>query len=70
MKKFITILLIVVLQTLSAQKKPNVLFIVADLGINALNCYGNNVVESPNTDKLYNEGMHFTNAYSKIFVYC
>ncbi len=46
-------------------KKPNILFILADdLGINALNCYGNDLVESPNIDKLYNEGMHFTNGYS------
>ncbi|PHR94857.1 MAG: hypothetical protein COA80_11910 [Leeuwenhoekiella sp.] len=45
--------------------KPNVLFILADdLGINALNCYGNPLVESPNIDKLFNEGMHFTNGYS------
>ncbi|ANW96878.1 hypothetical protein AXE80_11550 [Wenyingzhuangia fucanilytica] len=35
-----------------------------DLGINALNCYGNNLVSSPNIDKLFNEGMHFTNGYS------
>ena len=47
------------------EKQPNVLFILADdLGINALNCYGNPLVESPNIDKLYNEGMHFTNGYS------
>jgi arylsulfatase A-like enzyme len=46
-------------------KQPNVLFILADdLGINALNCYGNDLVESPNIDRLYNEGMHFTNGYS------
>jgi len=45
--------------------KPNVIFILADdLGINALNCYGNNLVESPNIDRLYSEGMHFTNGYS------
>jgi len=46
-------------------KKPNVVFILADdLGINSLNCYGNKLVESPNIDKLYSEGMHFTNGYS------
>ena len=46
-------------------KKPNVLFILADdLGINALNSYGNPIVESPHIDKLYAQGMHFTNAYS------
>ncbi|WP_452224013.1 sulfatase [Lacinutrix chionoecetis] len=48
-----------------AEKQPNVLFILADdLGINALNCYGNTLVESPNIDKLFSEGMHFTNGYS------
>jgi len=48
-----------------AEKQPNVLFILADdLGINALNCYGNALVESPNIDKLFSEGMHFTNGYS------
>lgn len=47
------------------KKQPNVLFILADdLGINALNCYGNDLVESPNIDKLFSEGMHFTNGYS------
>ncbi len=52
-------------QRLQAQKKPNVLFILADdLGINATNCYGNKFVESPNIDKLYDEGLHFTNGYS------
>lgn len=55
-------------QTMMAQnekKKPNVLFILADdLGINALNCFGNPLVESPNIDKLYKQGMHFTNGYS------
>ena len=46
-------------------KQPNIVFILADdLGINALNCYGNNLVESPNIDKLYSESMHFTNGYS------
>lgn len=45
--------------------QPNVLFILADdLGINALNCYGNEKVESPNIDQLFNEGIHFTNGYS------
>ncbi len=53
------------MQPLYAQQKPNVILILADdLGINALNCYGNNLVESPNIDKLYHEGIHFTNGYS------
>ena len=51
--------------TKTKNKQPNVVFILADdLGINALNCYGNTLVESPNIDQLFNEGMHFTNGYS------
>jgi arylsulfatase A-like enzyme len=44
---------------------PNVLFILADdLGINALGCYGNEYVETPNIDRLARQGMRFTNGYS------
>ncbi|TMM29086.1 sulfatase [Polaribacter aestuariivivens] len=74
MRKLSTLLLVLIAfqsckaQTSSLknkQKQPNVLFILADdLGINALNCYGNNLVESPNIDNLFAEGMHFTNGYS------
>ncbi|RMB64152.1 hypothetical protein EAX61_01885 [Dokdonia sinensis] len=52
-------------QSTIATKQPNILFILADdLGINALHCYGNPLVESPNIDTLFSEGMHFTNGYS------
>lgn len=47
------------------QQQPNVLFILADdLGINALQCYGNDIVETPNIDKLASQGMRFMNGYS------
>ncbi|MBG7631125.1 MAG: sulfatase [Bacteroidetes bacterium] len=63
--KLFLIGIFVSLQLFSQEKKPNVLFILADdLGINALNCYGNEIVETPNIDKLYSEGMHFTNGYA------
>jgi len=36
------------------EKKPNVIFILADdLGYNGLHCYGNEWLETPNIDKLY-----------------
>ena len=46
----------------TTQSRPNVIFILADdLGYNGLHCYGNRWLETPNIDKLYSEGMHFTN---------
>ena len=48
-----------------AQEKPNILFILADdMGYGGLNCYGNELIESPNIDKLCSEGMKFTNGYA------
>ena len=44
---------------------PNVLFILADdLGVNALGCYGNEWVETPNLDRLAARGVRFSNGYS------
>jgi len=63
--KIILILFAFITPQVMAQNQPNVVFILADdLGINALNCYGNDIVESPQIDKLFTEGMHFTNGYS------
>ena len=46
-------------------KLPNIVFILADdLGWADLSSYGNMFNESPNIDKLVNEGKMFTNAYS------
>jgi len=46
----------------SSAKPPNVLFILADdLGIGGLHCYGTDYIETPHIDKLYEQGMHFSN---------
>ena len=43
------------------QKRPNVVFILADdLGFGDLSCYGQEKFETPNIDKLAQEGMRFT----------
>ncbi|AWG23285.1 heparan N-sulfatase [Flavobacterium faecale] len=48
----------------SASKKPNIiLFVADDHGIDALGCYGNPVIKTPNLDQLAAEGTRFTNAY-------
>ena len=50
---------------LFAQKKPNIIFILADdLGYGDLGCYGQNKIETPNIDKLAQQGMRFTQFYS------
>ncbi|PCJ59657.1 MAG: sulfatase [Planctomycetota bacterium] len=46
-------------------KKPNIVFIlIDDMGWRDLSCYGSTFYETPNIDKLFSEGMHFTNAYA------
>jgi arylsulfatase A-like enzyme len=49
----------------SADQKPNFVFIlIDDLGWSDLGCYGNEVYETPNLDRLASEGMRFTDAYA------
>ena len=50
---------------LSAERKPNVIFILADdLGFNELGSYGQKKIKTPFLDKLAKEGMRFTHNYS------
>jgi len=45
--------------------KPNILFILADdLGYHDLSCMGSKFYETPNIDRIANEGMVFTNGYA------
>jgi len=51
--------------TAFAQKKPNVILIMADdIGMEAFGIYGNDDKLTPNVDKLAREGMLFQNCYS------
>ena len=45
--------------------KPNIIFIMADdLGYGDLGCYGQQLIETPNLDRLAKGGMRFTQHYS------
>ena len=49
--------------------KPNFILIVADdLGYGDLGCYGNKIVDTPELDKLAENGVRFTNAYASCTV--
>ena len=53
----------------SKVSKPNVVFIlVDDLGWTDLGSYGSDLYQSPNIDRLANEGVSFTNSYSSCTV--
>jgi N-sulfoglucosamine sulfohydrolase len=45
-------------------QRPNIiLFVADDHGTDALGCYGNSVIKTPNLDYLASEGVRFSNAY-------
>jgi len=49
----------------SQQKKPNIIFILADdLGYAEIGCYGADKYKTPNIDKLASQGLRFTHAYA------
>jgi len=46
-------------------ERPNILFILSDdLSYRDLGCYGQQHIETPNLDRVYNEAMRFTQAYA------
>lgn len=49
---------------LQAQEKPNIIYILADdLGRSEIDCYGQQLIETPNIDQLAADGMTFTDHY-------
>ena len=48
--------------------RPNVILILADdLGPGLLGCYGQQVIDTPNIDRLAEQGMKFTNYYGAVY---
>ena len=55
-------------ENLSRPDRPNVIFIFADdLGPGLLGCFGQQLIKTPNIDRLANEGMKFTNYYGGVY---
>ena len=47
--------------------QPNILFLMADqLRADCLGCYGNDVIRTPNLDRLASQGVRFTSAYTSV----
>ena len=45
--------------------KPNIIYILADdMGVYDLGCYGQQLIKTPNIDRMANEGMRFTQHYA------
>ncbi|MGM0530404.1 MAG: sulfatase [Bacteroidota bacterium] len=65
---FSTLILTLVAYSCTGKKtkdKPNILFIIADdLGYKDLSCMGSDFYETPNIDRIANEGMFFTDGYA------
>ena len=46
-------------------ERPNIIFILCDdMGYGDLGCYGQQRIETPNLDRMAEEGMRFTQAYA------
>jgi len=62
--KYIFVILFLVVTLLKAQERPNIVFILTDdQSYDLLGCTGNAVVQTPNIDKIAQEGILFTNAH-------
>ena len=49
----------------TARERPNIIFIMTDdHTTQAMSCYGGNLIETPNMDRLAAEGMRFDNCYA------
>ena len=65
LKKIFLLLCILSAIILSAQTRPNIIYIMADdLGYADLSCYGRKDYQTPNLDHLASQGIKFMNAYA------
>ncbi len=64
-RMFLSSLAAPALLSAQTQSKPNIIFVLADdLGFGDLGCFGQQLIQTPNIDRLATEGMRFTDAYA------
>jgi len=64
-KHLLTLFLTLSTALLSAAERPNIILIVADdLGYAELGCYGQEIIKTPQIDRIAKEGIRFTQFYS------
>ena len=64
-RSWVFILFCLVASSAPAAKRPNLVLILADdLGWADLSCYGNDLHQTPNLDRLARQGVRFTDAYA------
>lgn len=65
MKKNILVILVVLISIIGkAQERPNIIFILTDdQSYGMMGCTGNDIIKTPNIDKLVGESVLFTNAH-------
>src|ERR1044071_1752858 len=64
-KKNLLLICVFITTILSAQTRPNIIYIMADdMGYADLSCYGRKDYKTPNLDRLASQGMKFMNAYA------
>lgn len=62
---FFTLILLFTLPLKSQNSKPNIIYILADdLGYGDLGCYGQEFIETPNLDKMAENGVRFSQYYA------
>lgn len=64
-KSLLAILFLPMLAAAAETSKPNIIFIIVDdLGYGSLGCYGSTSIQTPNIDRMREEGIKFNHCYS------
>ena len=63
--RIFTLLILLSLSALAADRKPNIIFVLADdMGYGELGCFGQKLIATPNIDRMAAEGIKFTRFYA------